>query len=108
MLGEWFTRTRKRSKIFPATKCGVKRESGTFGIDSSADYCRRACEQSLEKLGVEGGDLCKPGLNKGRVRLETYLDRLHSSSQPWHTSGGDHESYGIAQSVSSPPHQPET
>jgi aryl-alcohol dehydrogenase-like predicted oxidoreductase len=29
------------------------------GVDSSAEYCKKECEKSLEKLGVECIDLCK-------------------------------------------------
>ena len=29
------------------------------GIDSSAEYCKKACEESLKRLGVDCIDLCK-------------------------------------------------
>ena len=59
MLGEWFKRTGKRDEIFLATKFGIKMQDGKHSIDSSAAYCKRSCESSLEKLGIDCIDLCK-------------------------------------------------
>ncbi|KAF2006389.1 putative aldo/keto reductase [Amniculicola lignicola CBS 123094] len=58
MIGKWFERTGKRDDIFLATKFGIKMEGREFkGIDSSAEYCKSACEASLKKLGIESIDL---------------------------------------------------
>ena len=38
-----------------------------FGTDSSAEYCKKACAESLKVLGIDYIDLCKysssPSLN---------------------------------------------
>ncbi len=49
----------KRDSVFLATKFGILRDAdGTSrGLDSSPDYVRRACDASLERLGVEYIDL---------------------------------------------------
>lgn len=57
LLGH-FLRTRKPS-VKIATKFGIVRQPGEYrrGIDNSADYARRSCEDSLRRLGVEQIDL---------------------------------------------------
>lgn len=63
MIGRWFKRTGKRDEIFLASKFGIMMEGRDFkGIDSSGEYCKKACAQSLEKLGVDCIDLCKSTL----------------------------------------------
>ena len=61
LLGKWFRRTGKRDEIFLATKFGIKVgadiKKPTF--DSSPEYCKEACEESLKKLGIDCIDLCK-------------------------------------------------
>ncbi|MCB1043328.1 MAG: aldo/keto reductase [Acidobacteria bacterium] len=49
----------KRDQAFVATKFGVMRdESGAFlGINGSPEYVRKACDDSLKRLGVEHIDL---------------------------------------------------
>lgn len=59
MLGRWFKRTEKRDGIFLATKFGILKDSKTYEIDSSGPYCKKACEESLKRLGVDSIDLCK-------------------------------------------------
>lgn len=61
VLGEWFRRTGKRDEIFLATKFGHVKGRPDFAADSSADYCKQACEASLKTLGVASIDLCKSG-----------------------------------------------
>jgi aryl-alcohol dehydrogenase-like predicted oxidoreductase len=61
LLAKWFKRTGKRDEIFFATKFGILMERGTLkfkGIDSSGDYCKKACTDSLERLGIDCIDLC--------------------------------------------------
>ncbi len=59
MLAKWFKRTGKRDEIFLADKFGIVMDGMQFkGIDSTADYCKRACEESLKKLGTDRIDLC--------------------------------------------------
>jgi aryl-alcohol dehydrogenase-like predicted oxidoreductase len=58
LLGKWFKRTRKRDQIFLATKFGyLLKDFRKF--DSSAEYAKKACEKSLETLGVDYIDLCE-------------------------------------------------
>jgi len=60
LLGKWFQRTGKRSEIFLASKFGIVMENLQFkGINSSAEYCKRACEASLKKLATDYIDLCE-------------------------------------------------
>ena len=60
LLGKWFQRTGKRNEISLASKFGIVIENLQFkGIDSSAEYCKRACEASLKKLATDYIDLCE-------------------------------------------------
>jgi diketogulonate reductase-like aldo/keto reductase len=59
LLGKWFKRTGKRDQIFLATKFGFIKGSKTFEVDSSASYCKKACEGSLRRLGIDSIDLCE-------------------------------------------------
>ncbi|KAN0114790.1 putative aldo/keto reductase [Hyaloscypha variabilis] len=54
LLGKWFRLTGKREEIFLATKFGILPGNK---IDSSAENCKKSCEESLKKLGVESIDL---------------------------------------------------
>jgi aryl-alcohol dehydrogenase-like predicted oxidoreductase len=56
LLGKWFAANpSKRKDIFLATKFAAS-QSGAI-IDSSPEYCLKACEKSLQRLGVEQIDL---------------------------------------------------
>lgn len=59
LLGKWFQRTGKRDQIFLATKFGFVRPPGEaqHKLDSSGEYCKKACAASLERLGVDCIDL---------------------------------------------------
>lgn len=59
LLGAWFRRTGKRNDIFLASKFGfVIDDSGIpIGLDTSAEYVAKACDRSLQRLGVESIDL---------------------------------------------------
>ena len=59
LLGKWFRRTGKRNQIFLATKFGFVKGGKPMEVDSSASYCKKACEESLKQLGVDSIDLCK-------------------------------------------------
>ena len=61
VVGQWFKRTGKRDEIFLASKFGlVMGPNFAFkGINSSGEYCKRACEASLRKLGTDSIDLCE-------------------------------------------------
>ena len=58
LLGKWFKRTGKRDDIFLASKFGFIK-GGRFEIDSSYDYCKKACAESLRLLGIDTIDLCR-------------------------------------------------
>lgn len=57
LIGRFLAESGARVKI--ATKFGIVRKPGKYprSIDNSADYMRRACEDSLKRLGVERIDL---------------------------------------------------
>ena len=59
LLNKWFKRTGKRNDIFLASKFGFIKGSPRYEIDSSGDYCKKACEESLRLLGIESIDLCR-------------------------------------------------
>lgn len=65
LLGRWFKRTGKRNDIFLASKFGFVKGSKTLEIDSSGEYCKKACDESLRLLDTEYIDLCKPVSPKG-------------------------------------------
>jgi len=64
MLAKWFQRTGKRDKIFLASKFGIIMGENLQleGIDSSAEYCKKTCDESLKRLGVDCIDLCKSAI----------------------------------------------
>ena len=47
----------QRNNITLATKMGFVQKDGGFAIDTSSDYIRKACDDSLNRLGVETIDL---------------------------------------------------
>lgn len=61
MLGKWFKQSGKRDEIFLVSKFGISMESrdiASFKIDSSPENCKRCCNASLDRLGVDCIDLC--------------------------------------------------
>jgi aryl-alcohol dehydrogenase-like predicted oxidoreductase len=59
LLGKWFKRTGKRDEIFLATKFGFVKGSKTYEIDSSGEYCKKSCAESLRILDIDSIDLCE-------------------------------------------------
>ncbi|KAM5345679.1 hypothetical protein ACJ41O_011540 [Fusarium nematophilum] len=57
LLNKWFKRTGKRDEIFLATKFGFVKGSKRLEVDSSGEYAKRACAESLRLLGVDSIDL---------------------------------------------------
>ncbi|KAI1741122.1 putative aldo-keto reductase [Xylaria scruposa] len=57
LVGRWFRRTGKRGDIFIATKFGYIVDNQRYKVDSSAAYCKQACNASLKRLGVDSIDL---------------------------------------------------
>ncbi|VUC26085.1 unnamed protein product [Clonostachys rosea] len=55
LIGKWFKRTGKREDIFLASKYGYFKDS--FEVDSSAAACKKCCDESLTRLGVDSIDL---------------------------------------------------
>ena len=59
LLNKWFKRSGKRDEIFLATKFGFVKGSKIFEVDSSGEYCKKACDESLRILGIDSIDLCE-------------------------------------------------
>ena len=61
LLGKWFKRTGKRDEIFLASKFGIFMENGKHEkarVITTGEYCKKACDASLKRLGIESIDLC--------------------------------------------------
>jgi aryl-alcohol dehydrogenase-like predicted oxidoreductase len=70
IIGKWFKRTGKRDDIFLATKFGYVKGSPSFELDTSYEYTKKACAESLRLLDVECLDLCKfPCLHSYQIAL---------------------------------------
>lgn len=58
LIGKWFKlHPERRGDVFLATKFAIKMSPDGIGMDSSPEYCRQACERSLQKLGIDCIDL---------------------------------------------------
>ncbi|KAK3374644.1 NADP-dependent oxidoreductase domain-containing protein [Podospora didyma] len=63
LLGKWFAQhPDRRPDIFLATKFGLRayvKDDGSraIAVDSSPEYCRQQCENSLKRLGIDYIDL---------------------------------------------------
>ena len=63
----------RREQVVLATKCGIVRDPKNAmvrGIDGSPDYIRRACDGSLQRLGVDHVDLYQLHRVDPRVPIE--------------------------------------
>jgi aryl-alcohol dehydrogenase-like predicted oxidoreductase len=63
----------RRDRAVLATKCGIVRDATNTrirGLDGSPDYIRRACDASLERLGVDAVDLYQLHRADPRVPIE--------------------------------------
>jgi aryl-alcohol dehydrogenase-like predicted oxidoreductase len=82
LLGKWFARhPERRADIFLATKFGLTagiREDGSRGlmINSSPEYCRQQCENSLKRLGVPCIDLYYIHRVDGKTPIEKTMAEL--------------------------------
>jgi hypothetical protein len=102
VLGRWFKRSGNRDKIFLASKFGLVMGENVElkGIDSSADYCRKVCEESLAKLGTSTIDLCESSISIAlHSALSTFflilnIARLCSPYQPADAYRGNNASNG--------------
>ncbi|KAJ4393956.1 hypothetical protein N0V93_003173 [Gnomoniopsis smithogilvyi] len=57
LIGRWFKETGRRNEIFLASKFGNKFQDGKMVVDGTPEYVKKACNDSLERLGVERIDL---------------------------------------------------
>ncbi|KAI1261924.1 Aldo/keto reductase [Xylariaceae sp. FL1019] len=59
VLSQWFKRSGNRDKIFLASKFGLVMgdDLKLKGVDTSAEYCKKACNDNLKRLGIECIDL---------------------------------------------------
>lgn len=83
VLAKWFRRTGKRNDIFLASKFGLIMGENLQlkGIDSSGEYCKKACEDSLQRLGIECIDLCESTHrpSRGRLTVDANVDQTTST-----------------------------
>ncbi|KAI1801356.1 putative aldo-keto reductase [Daldinia bambusicola] len=56
-VGKWFKRTGKRDQIFIASKYGFVKGGKALETDSSYEYTKKACDNSLKALGIDQIDL---------------------------------------------------
>jgi aryl-alcohol dehydrogenase-like predicted oxidoreductase len=47
----------RRDRVFLCTKFGIRRDGGPMRVDSSPDWARTSCDESLRRLGVDHIDL---------------------------------------------------
>jgi len=73
LLGKWFKCRGRRHEIVPASKFGILPANK---IDSSAENCKKSCEESLKRLGVESIDLCELLLVVPIVTLSTDFHQI--------------------------------
>lgn len=66
-----------REKIQIATKFGIIQVDGKMEVRGDAEYVRKACEESLERLGVDHIDLYYQHRVDTKVPIEVTV--LHSS-----------------------------
>ncbi|EGP83223.1 uncharacterized protein MYCGRDRAFT_77172 [Zymoseptoria tritici IPO323] len=78
LLGAWFKQNPgKREKIFLATKfANCSDAEGNRWVDSTPEYCRKACEKSLKRLGVESIDLYYAHRLDGKTPVELTVREL--------------------------------
>ncbi|KAK3677149.1 hypothetical protein LTR78_002687 [Recurvomyces mirabilis] len=58
LLGKWFKDTGRRNEIFLATKFGNCRDAqGNMAVRGDKEYVKKACHDSLERLGTDRIDL---------------------------------------------------
>ena len=79
VLGEWFRRNpEKRKDIFLATKFALSYNFQTMeqSVDSSPEYVRKACEQSLQKLIVDTIDLLYCHRVDGKTPIEKTVQAM--------------------------------
>ncbi|CZT20915.1 probable aldo-keto reductase (AKR13), puatative [Ramularia collo-cygni] len=83
LLGKWFKQNPgKREKIFLATKfANCVDDQGNRWVDSTPEYCRKACEKSLQRLGVESIDLYYAHRLDGKTPIEKTVGEMKKLKQ---------------------------
>ncbi|KAK5679810.1 hypothetical protein LTS10_007758 [Elasticomyces elasticus] len=83
LLGNWFkANPGKREHIFLATKFANKQdEQGNHVVDSTPEYCRKACDRSLQRLGVPFIDLYYAHRLDGKTPVEKTAEALKQLKQ---------------------------
>ncbi|KAF1928698.1 Aldo/keto reductase [Didymella exigua CBS 183.55] len=75
LLGKWFAANKdKRNNIFLATKFAI--DPKTFQVDSSPEYAKKACNASLERLGLSQIDLYYCHRVDGRTPIEKTVEAM--------------------------------
>lgn len=75
LLGKWFAANKdKRNDIFLATKFAVDKQ--TFQTDSSPEYAKKACNASLERLGLSQIDLYYCHRVDGKTPIEKTVQAM--------------------------------
>lgn len=57
LIGKWFKETGRRDEIFLASKFGNIFQDGKMVVNGTPEYVKKACSDSLERLGVDHIDL---------------------------------------------------
>lgn len=74
-MGKWFAANKdKRNDIFLATKFAVDQK--TFQVDSSPEYAKKACNASLERLGLPQIDLYYCHRVDGKTPIEKTVEAM--------------------------------
>ncbi|KAK5127660.1 hypothetical protein LTR85_007001 [Meristemomyces frigidus] len=83
LLGKWFkANPGKRENIFLATKFANRvLDDGSRSVDSSPEYCRQACERSLQRLGLPHIDLYYAHRLDGKTPVEKTVEEMKKLKQ---------------------------
>ncbi|KAK5014240.1 putative aldo-keto reductase [Cryomyces antarcticus] len=78
LLGKWFKQNPgKRDNVFLATKFANRRfDDGRIEVNSTPEYCREACEKSLERLGLPYVDLYYCHRLDGKTPVEKTVEAM--------------------------------
>lgn len=77
LVGKWFAlHPERRPDIFLATKFGLRPGARGLAIDSSPEYCRQQCENSLRRLGTDYIDLYYIHRVDGKTPIERTMAEL--------------------------------
>lgn len=70
LLGRVLKDSGRRAEVTLATKFGIVRDDGNWGVNGRPDYVKQACEGSLQRLGVDCIDLYYQHRLDPRVPIE--------------------------------------